>query len=142
MFELLNTLPLRAKLGGKSLWSLRYTSGRVVSEPDCDWSLAPQEHRQSVRLYCPNGQIAELGSGDCTGRLFQLKHAEMRAGQGSRLLAHVVGLVCDADGNCTYAAWLYDRQKLAHGKSNVYRFSYEGNSVGHLAFDHIGLRAS
>ena len=128
---------LRARFTGKSWWRLRFTDGRVVNEWDTDWSKVPQQGRQAIRLYCPNGEIAELGSGDCSGRLFQLKVALLQAGSRGAV-AHIVGLVNDVDGNCSYAAWEYDRQRLVTGRDNVHAMAYQ--QVGRLSFDVMGLR--
>jgi hypothetical protein len=142
LFTLPDQGALRARLANRSYWRLRYTDGRVVNEWDCDWSLAPLNGRQSIRLHCPNGQVAELGndSGDCSDRVFQLKDAVVTGGAGRRTLAHVIGLVDDLNGGCRYAAWLYGEGRLVTGRSNVHDFSYEGTPVGPLAFEHLGLR--
>jgi hypothetical protein len=122
---------------GRSYWMLRYTDGRIVSEADVDWSLAPQKGRQALRLYCPNGHVVELGSGDCTGRLFQLKVAALKAGVGRAVLAHVIGLVNNGNGDCQYAAWDYERGALVTGTDNVFAMKY--HQIGRLAFDHLGM---
>lgn len=133
---------LRAKWTGKSFWRLRYTDGRVVNEWDVDWSLAPEQGRQALRLCCPNGQVAELGNAgaDCTGRFFQFKSAIVTAGGPHGTEAHIIGLVETPNGDCAYAAWLYQSQRLVTGRSNVHAFSFEGQAVGALAFEHLGVR--
>jgi hypothetical protein len=133
---------IRARLTGRSYWRLRYTDGRVLSEWELDWSLAPRRGRQALRLHCPNGQVAELGDangGEVDGRLFQFKDAAMYAGARSETLAHVVGLVDTTNGDCKYAAWLYGENRLVTGRSNVFNFSYNGVPVGALAFEHLGI---
>jgi hypothetical protein len=134
---------IRARLANRSYWRLRYTDGRVVSEWEVDWSMAPSRGRQALRLHCPNGQIAELG--DATGgtiddRVFQFKDALVSAGGPSGTLAHIVGLIDTANGDCRYAVWLYGEQRLLTGRSNIHDFSYEGVPVGALAFDHLGVK--
>lgn len=110
-----------ARRSGRSWWSLRYTDGRIAHEWDADpgspnghvdWPRMPYQGRQSLRLYCPNGQMAQLGStADSTGRLFQFKIAHASAGMGGpniigrETLAHVIGIVHGVDGQCTCYAW-------------------------------------
>jgi hypothetical protein len=142
LLNLLDQAALRARVQGRSLWRLKYSDGSVANEWDVDWSLAPQKRRQALRLYCPNGQVAELGDptgADATDRLFQLKVAAICAGVGRATLAHIIGIVDGLNGECQYAAWLYDEGRLATGRSNVHDFSYEGHPVGPLAFEHLGL---
>lgn len=128
----------RALIGGKSLWRMRYANGLIVSEWDCDWSLAPREGRMAVRLYAPNGQVAELGNGvDATGRLFQLKRAVMAAGAGSTTTAHIVGIVEKPDGFCRCAVWEYGPKRLTTFDDNAYQFRYD--NIGRLAFGPLGL---
>jgi hypothetical protein len=120
---------------------MTYADGKVVSEPDCDWSAAPQEGRVSLRLHCPNGEKIELGNTqDATGKLFQFKIGELKAGVNRSTVAHVVGLVDSADGGCRYAAWDYALGRLVTGRDNVYAMNYQ--QVGRLSFEPLGLRAS
>lgn len=128
----------RAKLRGRAYWRLSYTDGRVVNEWDCDWSLAPLPHRQRLRLYCPNGQIAELGnSWSAAGRLFQLKGATLALSGERTLNYQLIGLVEDSSGVCTCAAWDYGQQKLLTFKDNVFGMRYE--QIGRLSFEAVGL---
>jgi len=69
---------------------------------------------QALRLYAPNGRMAELGGdGDQTGRLFQFKSSVryVRVGavttslEGQDVLAHVIGIVTGYDGQCQLYAW-------------------------------------
>lgn len=143
--NLLSALPsldaaaLRARVQRRSYWRLRYTDGRVVNEWEVDWSLAPQQGRQALRLYCPNGQVAELGnSQDATGRLFQFKRAEILAGIGRGTTAHVIGIIEDGDGNCSCAAWDYVSERLVTFKDNVHAMSYD--HIGRLEPDVLGIR--
>lgn len=140
MLQLLDQAALRARVHSRSYWRMRYTDGRVVNEWDCDWSLAPLRGRQAVRLYCPNGQIAELGndSQDCSDRLFQLKVAVATAGVGNTTLAHLIGLVDGLNGECRFAAWDYAARQLVTGRDNVHDFTYQ--QIGPLAFEHLGLK--
>ena len=128
-------LPLRARLQGRSFWALRYTDGRVVTEGEVDWSLAPAQGRQRLRLYCPSGEVAELGNTtDATGRLFQLKVAV----RDVALMAHLIGIVTAPDGSCRCAAWEPDPGRLIQFDDNVNAMQYHG--IGALAFDHVGIR--
>lgn len=129
---------LRARIQNKSYWRLKYTDGRVVNEWDCDWSLAPLNARQSVRLHCPNGQVAELGnSGDATGRLFQFKGATLMAGRGSRTDFHLIGIITDPSGRCDCAAWEYATGRLVTFQDNFYRMRY--GQVGALNAAVLGV---
>ena len=129
---------LRARVAGRSYWRLRYTDGRVVNEWDVDWSLAPRKGRQSLRLHCPNGQVAELGnSQDATGRLFQLKVAVTGMGGPHWTWAHVIGIVDGFNGECQYAAWDYVRHELVTGRDNVNAMRYQ--NIGMLSPDVLGL---
>jgi hypothetical protein len=69
---------------------------------------------QAIRLYCPNGKMAELGgSVNSEGKLFQLKlatrnfvvSANSQTETGREVLAHIVGIVNDLLGTCTLFAW-------------------------------------
>lgn len=113
-----------ARRTGRSWWALRYVDGRVVHEWDrdagspnghADWPrlamLGKLRGAQALRLFCPNGKMAEVGGeGDQTGRLFQFKVAVRHLGAGAsvvgqEVLAHVIGVVVGLDGQCTMFAW-------------------------------------
>ena len=127
----------RARVAQRSYWMLRYVDGTVIREWESDWSALPLEGRQSLRLLCPDGQIAELGSTDATGRLFQLKVAIITAGAWNGTVAQVVGLVEHEVGSCRYAAWDYEQGKLVTGNDNVYAMQYQ--QIGRVAFEPMGL---
>lgn len=132
---------LRARLAGRSYWRLRYVDGTVVNEWDVDWSLAPKQGRQSLRLYCPNGQTVELGNNkDATGRLFQLKVGIMQMGGRNFTAAHLIGIVEGYNGECRYAAWDYTLGRITHGRDNVNDMYYQ--NIGRLSFDVLGLTAA
>lgn len=128
---------IRARLSGRAWWVVKYTDGSVIREWDCDWSSLPPEGRQSVRLYCPNGQVAELGSTEATGRLFQLKVAVVTMGGWSGTLAHLIGHVEGSDGSCRFAAWEYGEGKLVTGYDNVKAMQYQ--QIGRVAEAPMGL---
>lgn len=102
---------LHARASGRSWWALRYHDGRLLHERDRDWSHCPATGRQRLRLYCPNGEIAELGGDrEQRGRLFQLKVAVRHGAPSGALpsrtvLAHVIGRIHSPDGRCTLYAW-------------------------------------
>lgn len=135
-----NLMPsVRARLTGRASWSLRYTDGRIVTEGEVDWSLAPQQGRQSLRLYCPDGQVAELGnSQDSTGRLFQLKGGTLTAGKGRRTDFHLIGMVDGTDGHCRCAAWEYGSGRLVTFEDSMWDMRYQ--SIGRLNFEVLGIR--
>ncbi len=141
MTSLLDTTSLRARFARRSFWQLRYTNGRIINEWELDWSLMPHEGRQAVRLYCPNGDVAELGNDqDATGRLFQLKGAVLTAGVGRYVDFQLIGLVDQPDGGCQCAVWEYRWNRLRSFRDNVNAMRYPG--VGRLNFEVLGLRAS
>lgn len=117
-----------ARRTGRSWWALRYVDGTIVHEWDrdpgspnghIDWPrlamLGRLKRTQALRIYAPNGRMAELGGeGDQTGRLFQLKQAVRYVrvngafgGEdlGREVLAHAIGIVTGYDGQCTLFAW-------------------------------------
>jgi hypothetical protein len=125
------TIDSEAALGGeharracRSWWSLRYVDGTIIHEWDrdpgspnghADWPrlamLGKLKRTQALRLYCPNGRMAEVGGeGDQTGRLFQFKVAVRYSSVGAAVagqdvLAHVIGIVTGLDGQCTLLSW-------------------------------------
>src|SRR5438045_1985699 len=130
---------LRARLHGYPYWQVRYVDGATISEwQGMDWTLLPREGRQSVRLYCPNGQVAELGWSDSSWRPFQFKVGALVGGTRSTL-AHVIGLITDqTTGDCTYAAWDCPEQRLITGKDNVLNMQY--HQTGRLSGHVLGFR--
>jgi hypothetical protein len=130
---------LRARMTGRSLWSLRYTDGRIVTEGEVDWSLAPMRGRQALRLYTPAGQIAALGNTeDATGRLFQLKGATATAGRRSRTDFHLIGIITGLNGECRCYAWEYSSGRLVGSfADNVFAMRYA--NIGRLSADVLGI---
>lgn len=137
--QTLDATALRARVQRRSYWRLRMTDGRIINEYDVDWSLAPSAGRQALRLYCPNGKVAELGNpDDVTGRLFQFKSAIVTAGAQHGTTAHVIGIIDGTNGECQCAAWEYGSERLVTFRDNVHAFQYE--SVGALNPDVLGIR--
>lgn len=137
--QVMDPVALRARVARRSYWRLRYTDGRIVAEWEVDWSLAPASGRQALRLYAPNGKVAELGNTtDATGRLFQLKSAIVTAGAGHGTTAHIIGIIDDNDGNCQCAAWEYGQGRLVTFRDNVHDMQYE--QIGALSPDVLGIR--
>lgn len=138
-FKALDPAALRARITGRSWWRVRYSDGKLVDEwSGMDWSLLPRRGLVAVRLYCPNGQVAELGNTVEAGeRLFQFKGGMLMGG----LRAHtyqLIGLVTGLDGQCTCAVWETGPQRLVTFTDNVHAMQYE--NVGRLAFDHLGIK--
>jgi len=129
---------LKSRLQKRSYWVLKYVDGHSIREGEMDWSDCPFPGRQALTLYCPNGDAAELGSTNATGRLFQLKVAVITMGMGRVTLAHIIGHVESADGSCRYAAWNYETQRLEVGHDNVNDMQYQ--KIGKISFDPMGLR--
>jgi len=136
--KLLDPAALRARVTSRAYWRLRLTDGRVVNEWEVDWSLAPARGRQALRLYCPNGEVAELGnSRDASGRLFQFKGGLLE-GDRRAIEYQVIGIVEDGDGNCRCAAWEYHSHRLVAFLDNVHNMTY--HQVGALSPDVLGLK--
>lgn len=131
---------LRAHLYRHPFWQVKYMNGLRINEWQMDWSLLPREGRQTVRLYCPNGHVAELGSDDSSWRLFQFKVGRLM-GNERTTLAHVVGLITDpSTGDCTYAAWDCLDSRLVTGEDNVLNMKY--HQTGKLSGEVLGFRVN
>lgn len=130
----------RALLTQRSWWRVRYSDGRTINEWDgIDWSAIPRKGLVAVRLYCPNGQVAELGNTNEAGeRVFQFKGATMTLGRGSRTDFHLIGIVTGLHGECHCAAWEYATCKLATFQDNVFHMQYQ--NVGVVSADHVGIK--
>jgi len=119
---------------GRSWWQARYSDGKVLSEWDTlttklllpfgkgrssRWEDVPKDRMVGLRLLCPNGMAGELEAPE--GHLFfQLKAGGFGVGMGAGArgpksgrftIAHVIGVVEDASGNCTCYAWEYPQKK-------------------------------
>lgn len=120
-----------ARATGRSWWALKKTDGTILREwdPDlgshtghADWvrlgQLGKLKGAQSLRLFCPNGKLAQVerpDGQDATGLLFQFKSAvrHTRFNMGGQVigtaqrevLAHVVGVIDGQDGHCVLFAW-------------------------------------
>jgi hypothetical protein len=112
----------------------------IVNEWDGpDWSMLPRKGLVAVRLYCPNGQVAELGNSvDASDRLFQLKAAIAVAGAGRATLAHLIGMVVGLNGEAQCAAWEYGPGRLLAFEDNVFSMRYR--NIGRLAAEHLGIK--
>ena len=147
MINPLDPALIRARLSGKSYWVLLYTDGTILPEWRSDWPLAPVKGRRAVRLYCPNGQVAELDCGhEAERRLFQFKVAVASIRSGRHLRAHVIGRIDGLDGRAQCYAWEPghpgDDGKPVPGRlvsfiDNAYAMAYE--NVGALCADHLGM---
>ena len=114
-----------AKRTGRSWWAVRYVDGTVLREwePDPgspnkhrDWTRISGRGMQAIRLYCPDGQVANLGATlDATDRIFQGKigTSSVRLDVGGGLgavesratLAHFIGIIENPNGDCTLYSW-------------------------------------
>lgn len=127
-----------ARATGRSWWICKFTDGSVIEEWKRDWTELPLRGRQKVRLACPDGQIAELGSdGDNTGRFVQLKLGQASTSMGRSTLAHMIGYVYGLNGETSMAVWNYRTRSLQTFTDNVYDCKWE--RLGPLAVDHLGL---
>ena len=136
-----------ARMTGRPYWSLLYRDGTVINEWDADssgkkvdWLTIPYRGRQAIRLYCPNGQMAELhGPTDATGLCFQFKRGEMSTSRGHRVLAHVIGLITGTDGQCVLRVWEPGQGLLPPLLDNANHLAY--GHVGPLCAAHLGIAA-
>jgi hypothetical protein len=129
-----------ARATRRSWWVMRYTDGSVIPEWQRDWTELPLRGRQKVRLYCPNGQVAELGSdGENSGRFVQLKLAVASTAAGRHTLAHLIGYVYGLNGETSFACWDYRLGALATFVDNCYSCKWE--NLGALSVDHLGIAA-
>lgn len=131
----LDPAALRARVTGRSWWAVRFHGGKIITEWQRDWLDVPKKGRQSIRLYCPNGQVAELGNdgGDATDRIFQFKRAFAQVsigagGSGRGTSAHVIGMIHGTDGQCTCWRWDYFMHRLVKWEDNA----------NHMLWDHVG----
>jgi hypothetical protein len=122
----------------RSWWLVRYRDGRVINEWDGpDWSLLPRTGLLAVRLVCPNGKVAELGHPtDASDRLFQLKAGALLGGTRNTT-AHLIGIVHDASGRASCAAWEYGPRRLVTFEDNVHQMHYL--TIGRLNLDVLGI---
>jgi hypothetical protein len=129
---------LRARVTQRSWWLVRYRDGRVINEWDGpDWSLLPRTGLLAVRLVCPNGKVAELGHPtDASDRLFQLKAGALLGGTRNTT-AHLIGIVHDASGRASCAAWEYGPRRLVTFEDNVHQMHYL--TIGRLNLDVLGI---
>lgn len=127
----------RARLAQRPWWTAKYLTGKTTPEWQCDWSALPKLGLQSLRLYCPNGQIAELGSTDATWRLFQYKVGVVTHDGGRATLAYVIGHITANDGACQYAAWESEARRLVTGTDNVLNMAY--HNTGMLSAEALGF---
>jgi hypothetical protein len=129
-----------ARATHRSWWVMKYHDGTVIPEYQRDWTELPLKGRQKVRLYCPNGQVAELGSdGDNSGRFVQLKLAVASTAAGRHTLAHLIGYVYGLGGETSFACWDYRIGALTTFIDNAYDCKWE--NLGPLSVDHLGIAA-
>jgi hypothetical protein len=129
-----------ARLSGRSFWVMKFHDGTVIEEYRRDWTELPRKGRQKLRLVCPNGQVAELGtSHDNTGRFVQLKLAVASTSMGRHTLAHLIGYLYGLNGETSFACWDYRTDTLRTFVDNAYDCKWE--HLGPLAVDHLGIAA-
>lgn len=141
VLSLLDPVALRARMTGRSYWSVRYRDGSIIHEWERDWSLIPRRGLVAVRLYCPDGNVAELGNSvDASDRLFQLKCGIRTAGAGKATLAHIIGIIHGTDGQASCAAWEPDPGRLVTFEDNVFAMQYQ--QIGRLSGDVLGIKTN
>lgn len=127
-----------ARATRRSWWVCKFTDGAIIPEWQRDWTELPLKGRQKVRLVCPNGQVAELGTDrDGTGRFVQLKLAVASTATGRQTLAHLIGYVYGLNGETSFACWDYRLGTLVKFTDNCYDCQWK--HLGPLSVDHLGL---
>jgi hypothetical protein len=130
-----------ARRAGRPQWSVLYRSGQIVSAWDCDWLDLPWPGRAAIRLYSTVGTYAELSdpsSSNLEGRLFQFGVGLGGLGSPSVVLAHVIGIVDQADGGCRCYAWETATQRFVGFRDQFNRFAYQ--HMGPLSALALGVR--
>lgn len=137
----LDPAALRARITQRPYWAVRFTDGRIIAQWQRDWLDLPRKGRQSIRLYCPNSEVRELGSSvDATDRLFQFTVAVASSDGRRGDLAQVIGMIHSTNGDCTLYAW--DNQRgcvVGPLEDNAGALRYHG--VGKLSNLHLGIKA-
>ena len=149
----MNTLTKQMlKVSGRSWWQCRYSNGRVLSEWDTltgrillprpedggtsRWEDIDKKGMIGLRLICPNGMVGELEAPEGC-KFFQLKVAVAQVAHGSKVLAHIIGVVENANGNCLCRAW-DPLAGLIEFRDNIYNFQYQ--KLGMIGLDVQGLK--
>ena len=129
-----------------------YSDGRVRSEWDTlttklllpmgesrtsRWEEVPKDNMIGLRLLCPNGMCGELEAPE-GHKFFQLKSGRRGIGVPSHQLAHIIGVVMDANGNCLCRSWDYRQKKLLEFTDNIYAMKY--CQIGRLSLEVQGLK--
>jgi hypothetical protein len=153
------------RLSGRSWWIGLYRDGRQCAEYDTlvntvltpfglgstsRWGTVDKRGLISLRLLCPNGQIAQLDAKD-DYKFFQLKCAVAGADGYRTYHAHVIGQLLAADGSCACWAWEPAHQMnmddgtrqtfpagLIRFTDNIFAMRYR--TVGRVALAPQGLR--
>ncbi len=142
--------PAQVKASGRSWWQARYSDGRILNEwdtltgPDLSpcgeqvtsrWEEVPKDKMIGLRLLCPDGMAYELAAPE-GNKFFQLKLAVSMAAvlespigtptenPNRFILAHLIGVVKDAEGNCLCRAWDYQKCRALTFRDNIYKFTY------------------
>lgn len=148
--------PLIAKQilkSGRSWWQARYYGGKVLSEwetsrskvlaPSLEaalssrWEDIPKDNLIAVRLLCPNGMAAEIEAQHPGAQFFQLKVGTAGVGGDRSIVAHVIGIVKNSNGDCHCRAWNYRYSRIDTFDANVNLIKYEG--IGRLHLGHVGV---
>ena len=139
---------------GRSWWQARYRNGKKVSEWDTlttalllpmgeskssRWEEVSKDNMIALRLLCPNGMCGELEAPE-GHKFFQLKSGRRGVGgpENSYQLAHIIGVVLDANGKCLCRSWDFIDKKLLQFEDNIYAMKY--CQIGRLSPDVQGLR--
>lgn len=135
-----------ALLHRRPYWSLLYTDGRVVNEWEGhDWTQAPKKGRKALRLYCPSGEMAEVGDvhgNDAHDRLFQFKVGRIGVGLvgggvSRETTAYVIGCIHSTDGGCVLYAWR-DNKLEGPLEDNANALQFE--QIGAISYENLGMR--
>jgi hypothetical protein len=150
----LNGAWLRAT--GRSWWQAKYADGHEISEwqtlkdlgnvESSRWQETPRKGMRALRVLCPNGEVGEV-SASSDHKLFQLRQSVFAPGFRAQTLAHLIGVVVDANGGCDCFVWepaYLDVQGVkvpgrlvGPFQDNVLAMRY--GTIGPLGLDALGL---
>jgi hypothetical protein len=142
---------------GRSWWQARYRNGKKVSEWDTlttalllpmgesktsRWEEVPKDGMIALRLLCPDGMCGDLEAKE-DHKFFQLKSGRRGIGNSNDpnstyQLAHVIGVVLDANGKCLCRSWDFIQKRLCEFEDNIYAMKY--CQIGRLSLEVQGLR--
>lgn len=143
------------RLSGRSWWEVMFFGGDTLAEwqtagaprwlelplprlsARSRWEDVDKSKVVAARLWCPNGQTAEVRA---TGpyRIFQFKVGGRNV-VGGWTDAHVLGVLTDDEGGCACWEYQYAPGRLARFDDNVLKL-HDRYRVGPFSHEAIGIR--